>query len=97
VPGLGIIPRSITYIPARAITPKVLAQIHTGDYIGVYTPAQGLDVTHAGIAVRHDGRLWFRNASSLAVNRRVVDTPFREYMQSKPGMIVLRAVPLRAP
>jgi len=97
VPGLGIIPRRITYIPAQAITPKVLAQIHTGDYIGVYTPAQGLDVTHAGIAVRHDGRLWFRNASSLAVNRRVVDTPFREYMQSKPGMIVLRAVPLRAP
>ena len=97
VPTLGIIPRRITYIPARAITPKVLEQIQTGDYIGVYTTAQGLDVTHAGIAVRHDGRLWFRNASSLAANRRVVDTPLREYMRSKPGMIVLRAVPLTAP
>ncbi|WP_312118492.1 N-acetylmuramoyl-L-alanine amidase-like domain-containing protein, partial [Pantoea vagans] len=59
--------------------------------------AQGLDVAQAGIAVRHDGRLWFRNASSLAANRKVVDAPFREYMRSKPGIIVLRAVPLTAP
>ncbi|HBV90730.1 MAG TPA: DUF1460 domain-containing protein [Pantoea sp.] len=97
LPGLGVIPRRITYIPARAITPKVLKQIQTGDYIGVYTPAQGLDVSHAGIAVRHDGKWWFRNASSLAANRKVVDVPFREYMQSKSGIIVLRAVPLTAP
>ncbi|WP_312546493.1 N-acetylmuramoyl-L-alanine amidase-like domain-containing protein, partial [Pantoea eucalypti] len=55
------------------------------------------DVSHVGIAVWHDGRLWFRNASSLAAHRKVVDTPFREYMRSKPGIIVLRAVPLTAP
>jgi len=97
LPGLGIISRRITYLPAHAITPQVLKRIQTGDYIGVYTPAQGLDVSHAGIAVRHDGRLWFRNASSLAANRKVVDAPFREYMRSKPGIIVLRAVPLTAP
>nr|WP_314985456.1 DUF1460 domain-containing protein [uncultured Pantoea sp.] len=97
LPGLGVIPRRITYIPARAITLQVLKQIQTGDYIGVYTTAQGLDVSHAGIAVRHDGRLWFRNASSLAANRKVVDAPFREYMRSKPGIMVLRAVPLTAP
>jgi cell wall-associated NlpC family hydrolase len=97
LPDLGVIPRRITYLPARAITPQVLKQIQTGDYIGVYTTAQGLDVSHAGIAVRHDGRLWFRNASSLAANRKVVDAPFREYMRSKPGIIVLRAVPLTAP
>lgn len=97
VPGLGVIARPVTYIPARAITPQVLKQIQTGDYVGVYATSQGLDVTHVGIAVRHDGRLWFRNASSLAVNRKVVDAPFREYMRSKPGIIVLRAVPLTAP
>ncbi|MDF2043459.1 MULTISPECIES: DUF1460 domain-containing protein [unclassified Pantoea] len=96
LPGLGVVPRRITYIPARAITSQVLKQIQTGDYIGVYTNAQGLDVSHVGIAVWHDGRLWFRNASSLAINRKVVDTPFREYMRSKPGIIVLRAVPLTA-
>ena len=97
VPGLGVIARRITYIPARAITPQVLKQIQTGDYVGVYATPQSLDVTHVGIAVRHDGRLWFRNASSLAINRKVVDAPFREYMRSKPGIIVLRAVPLTAP
>ena len=97
LPGLGVIPRRITYIPARAITVQVLKQIQTGAYMCVYTPAQGLDVSHAGIAVRHDGRLWFRNASSLAANRKVVDAPFREYMRSKPGIVVLRALPLTAP
>lgn len=97
VPGLGVISRHITYIPAQTITPQVLKQIQTGDYVGVYATPQSLDVTHVGIAVRHDGRLWFRNASSLAVNRKVVDAPFREYMRSKPGIIVLRAVPLTAP
>lgn len=97
LPGLGVIPRRITYIPGRAINVQVMKQIQTGDYIGVYTTTQGLDVSHAGIAVRHDGRLWFRNASSLAANRKVVDAPFREYMRSKPGIIVLRAVPLTGP
>ncbi|WP_146674791.1 N-acetylmuramoyl-L-alanine amidase-like domain-containing protein, partial [Salmonella enterica] len=33
----------------------------------------------------------FRNASSLAANRKVVDTPFMEYMHSRPGIVVLRA------
>ncbi|MGD9426641.1 DUF1460 domain-containing protein [Pantoea sp. NSTU24] len=97
VPGLGVISRRITYLPGRAITPQVLAQIHTGDYVGVYATEPALDVTHAGIAVRHDGRLWFRNASSLGTTRKVVDMPFREYMQSKPGIIVLRALPVSAP
>lgn len=97
VPGLGVIPRRITYIPSLAITVQVLNQIRTGDFVGIYATAQGLDVSHVGIAVRHDGRLWFRNASSLAATRKVVDTPFREYMRSKPGIIVLRAVPLAAP
>lgn len=97
VPGLKVISRSITYIPARAITPPVLNRIQSGDYIGVYAPADGLDVSHVGIAVRHDGKLWFRNASSLAANRKVVDSPFSEYFGSKPGIVVLRALPLREP
>ncbi|ECV2939181.1 N-acetylmuramoyl-L-alanine amidase-like domain-containing protein, partial [Salmonella enterica subsp. enterica serovar 4,[5],12:i:-] len=51
----------------------------------------GLDVSHVGIVVRHDEQVWFRNASSLAANRKVVDTPFMEYMHSRPGIVVLRA------
>ncbi|SLM62474.1 putative inner membrane protein [Dickeya aquatica] len=91
IPGLGIHPRKINYIPGEAISQQVLDHLKTGDYVGVYSPHDGLDVSHVGIVVRHDGQVWFRNASSLAANRKVVDSPFREYMRAKPGIVVLRA------
>ncbi|MGK3144066.1 DUF1460 domain-containing protein [Pantoea sp. C2G6] len=96
VPGLRVVSRSITYIPASAITRQVLDRIENGDYVGVYSPAEGLDVSHVGIAVRHDGQLWFRNASSLAASRQVVDAPFSDYMRLKPGIVVLRPLPLKS-
>lgn len=52
---------------------------------------QGLDVSHTGIVIRAGDAVWFRNASSLSANRKVVDTPFLNYMRSKPGIVVLRA------
>lgn len=91
IPGLGIHPRKINYIPGKAINEQVLNRLKTGDYVGVYSPLDGLDVSHVGIVVRHDGQVWFRNASSLAANRKVVDSPFMEYMHPKPGIVVLRA------
>ena len=56
----------------------MLDQMKTGDYVGVYSPLEGLDVSHVGIVVSDDGQVWFRNASSLAANRKVVDSPFLE-------------------
>ncbi|VEC02238.1 Protein of uncharacterised function (DUF1460) [Cedecea lapagei] len=91
IPGLGIHPRKINYIPGKALNEQVLSRLNTGDYVGVYSPLEGLDVSHVGIVVRHNGQVWFRNASSLAANRKVVDTPFLEYMSPKPGIVVLRA------
>ncbi len=91
ISGLGIHPRKINYIPGRAINQQVMNHLKNGDYIGVYSPLDGLDVSHVGIVVRHDEQVWFRNASSLAANRKVVDTPFMEYMHSRPGIVVLRA------
>ncbi|MBG6241331.1 MAG: DUF1460 domain-containing protein [Candidatus Symbiopectobacterium sp. Dall1.0] len=91
VQGLGIHPRIINYIPGKAINEQVLNRLKTGDYVGVYSPLEGLDVSHVGIVVRHDEQVWFRNASSLISNRKVVDSPFMEYMHSKPGIVVLRA------
>ena len=90
IPGLGIHHRQINYIPGNAIDQDVLSRLKTGDYVGVYSPLEGLDVSHVGIVVRHDGKIWFRNASSLEENRKVVDSPFLEYMYSKPGIVVLR-------
>ncbi|MGL5007437.1 MAG: N-acetylmuramoyl-L-alanine amidase-like domain-containing protein [Plesiomonas sp.] len=92
LPGLGVTARNINYIPAKAIDDQVLNNLKTGDYVGVYSPAEGLDVSHVGIVVRHDGEVWFRNASSLEVNRKVVDSPFMAYMHAKPGIVVLRSV-----
>ncbi|MFJ5492930.1 DUF1460 domain-containing protein [Pectobacterium carotovorum] len=91
IPGLGTIPRKIRYIPGSAINEKVLNNLKTGDYIGVYSPHEGLDVSHTGMVIRHDGKVWFRHASSLTVNMKVVDLPFLEYMSLKPGIVVLRA------
>lgn len=91
IPGLGIHSRKINYIPGKTISQQMLSHLKTGDYVGVYSPLDGLDVSHVGIVVRHEGRIWFREASSLAANKKVVDLPFLEYMRAKPGIVVLRA------
>jgi hypothetical protein len=51
---------------------------------------QGLDVSHAGIFVRHEDALYLRHASSQYEYRRVIDQDFRGYIASKPGIIVFR-------
>ncbi|MEA5217531.1 DUF1460 domain-containing protein [Enterobacter cloacae] len=91
IPGLGIHLRKINYIPGKAINQKVVNHLNDGDYVGIYSPLDGLDVSHVGIVVRHDGQVWFRNTSSLTGNRKVMDSPFLEYMRTKPGIVVLRA------
>jgi hypothetical protein len=62
--------------------------LRTGDYIGIYAPADGLDVSHAGICIRRESRILLRHASSLA--REVIDQDFSPYIEGKPGIVVLR-------
>lgn len=90
LPGIPVTPRTITWIPTARVTDQVLAGIQDGDLIGIYTPKAGLDVTHSGIAVYKNGQLFFRNASFLARNMKVVDTPLRTYLRHYPGIVVLR-------
>ena len=90
VKGLGIISRRISYIPASAIDKVVINKLKTGDYVGIYSTKRGLDVSHVGIIIKDHNNIWFRNASSLAKNRKVVDSPFIRYMATKPGIVVLR-------
>ncbi|MDI2089964.1 N-acetylmuramoyl-L-alanine amidase-like domain-containing protein [Commensalibacter oyaizuii] len=91
--GLGIIPRTIYYIPTAGINAHVVSQLKTGDFIGIYTPLNGLDVSHVGIIIKHQNKTYFRNASSLARNMRVIDSPLLPYVRNKPGIIVLRITP----
>ncbi|MFD0365769.1 DUF1460 domain-containing protein [Nocardia sp. GCM10030253] len=91
LPGLPVVIRGITYIPSAAVNDNVIGQLRTGDYIGAYTDLPGLDVTHVGIFVMTPTGPIFRNASSLAANNKVVDSPFADYVRSTPGIVVLRA------
>ncbi|ECE1536933.1 DUF1460 domain-containing protein [Salmonella enterica] len=79
IPGLGIHSRKINYIPGKAISQQVLDQMRNGDYVGVYSPLEGLDVSHVGIVVRHDGQVWFRFSSTkepfVSINRATSAIP----------------------
>ncbi|WP_301817252.1 DUF1460 domain-containing protein [Burkholderia orbicola] len=90
VPGVPVTERSVTFIPAAFVDNYVVSQLKTGDFIGIYARADGLDVTHVGIFVRTERGPMLRNASSLEKNRRVVDSPFLEYVSKTPGIVVLR-------
>ncbi|MBW0273948.1 hypothetical protein ATM97_32045 [Nocardia sp. MH4] len=89
LPGLPVVDRAITHIPAAAVDGAVMAALRTGDFVGAYTPDAGLDVTHVGIIVQTADGPMFRNASSLAAYQ-VVDTPLADYVRTTPGIVVLR-------
>ncbi len=88
--GIPCSNREIVYVPSVAIDHLVIDKLNTGDYIGVYSETQGLDVSHVGIIVMNKNKVSFRHASSKY--KRVVDEDFIDYMTDKPGIIALRPV-----
>jgi hypothetical protein len=92
LPGLPIVPRTISYIPSQQVDSGVVGRLHTGDYVGAYAEDGGLDVTHIGIFIDTPDGPVIRNASSLRANNKVVDSPLLDYLQTVPGVVVLRPV-----
>ena len=92
LPGLPVVPRTISYIPSQQIDSGVLGGLRTGDYIGAYAEDGGLDVTHIGIFIDTPGGPVLRNASSLPANNKVVDSPLLDYLHNVHGVVVLRPV-----
>ena len=90
---IPVVERTVAYIPAGRLDETLTRGLATGDYLGVYAQAPGLDVTHAGIAIRRADGLYFRHASTLRGQRRVVEVPFLEYFRTTPGMVVYRVLP----
>jgi hypothetical protein len=90
LPGIPTVQREIMYIPSKALDASVVRRLSTGDYIGVYSQSQGLDVSHVGIVIKDGNRIWLRHASAQEKYRKVVDQDFEEYILDKPGIIVLR-------
>ena len=87
-------PRRLDYIPAKELNARILSELKTGDYLGIYSDRKGLDVSHVGILIKRDRRVFLRHASSRPELRKVIDSPLLDYLQDKPGIIVLRARPL---
>ncbi len=83
--------RLISYIPANAIDNALISELKTGDYIGIYSEKQGLDVSHVGIAVKMENKTYLRHASSLKEQRKVLDQDFKDYITEKSGIIVFRS------
>jgi hypothetical protein len=88
LPGIPERERRIAFVPSIRIDTGVMADLRTGDYAGIYTETEGLDVSHVGIIIRDGRRLLFRHASS--VKRKVLDQDFLPYISGKPGIVVLR-------
>jgi hypothetical protein len=91
--GLPVTPREIDYIPGNLIDFKVLSALLPGDYIGVYSDQDGLDVSHTGLIVKGKGNVMLRHASSRSGMERVIDDDLLEYFQGKAGMVVYRIKP----
>lgn len=92
IPDLNIIERRINYIPSDKVNLHTLQKLKTGDYIGIYSKLDGLDVSHVGMVIKKGEQVFYRNASSLTKNMKVVDIPLLDYIRSRPGIIVLRSI-----
>lgn len=88
--GIPIVTRTITHIPTAAITDEIVGNLRTGDYIGIYTAIDGLDVTHTGIFIRNDSGTYLRHASSREGAQKVIDDDFLTYLENTPGILVYR-------
>ncbi|MGE2737866.1 DUF1460 domain-containing protein [Mycolicibacterium vaccae] len=92
LPGVPVVPREVAYIPSGLVDDDVVSGLRTGDYLGAYAEDGGLDVTHVGIFVATPDGPVFRNASSLPSQMKVVDTPLGDYLETVPGVVVLRPI-----
>lgn len=88
LPGLEAVKRDVSYIPSQKINSQILQRIKTGDYLGIYSDKDGLDVSHTGIAVRKSGGIYLRHAS--LVHEKVLDEKLAVYIKNKPGLLVYR-------
>jgi len=90
LPGIPVVKRKFYYIPSSAVDDELIEKLHTGDYVGIYTDIEGLDVTHTGIIIKKDDGVYLRHASSRKKNNKVVDENLKQYIQNIPGMVIFR-------
>ena len=84
--GIAIIQREIYYTKPENLD---YTKLQNGDYIGIYTPKNGLDVTHVGIAIQKENIWYLRHASSK--EKKVIDSNLKEYIKNKDGIVIYRS------
>ncbi|MEE9542989.1 MAG: N-acetylmuramoyl-L-alanine amidase-like domain-containing protein [Thermodesulfobacteriota bacterium] len=90
LPGIEPRPRELAYIPSTRLDEEVIGRLATGDYVGIYSEVDGLDVSHVGIIIKKGQTPYMRHASSSKAIRAVVDDNLKEYLKGRPGIILLR-------
>ncbi len=90
--GIPPVDRWIAFIPADAAGNNILGQLQTGDYVGIYSDRDGLDVCHTGIIIKGGDKVIIRHASSRKAAGQVTDEDLKDYLSGKPGLIVLRHI-----
>lgn len=90
LPGIPVEHREFYYIPSSNLNKEIISKLRTGDYIGMYTEIDGLDVSHTGIIIKNSDGVFLRHASSKKSNQKVVDENFREYIKNVTGIVVYR-------
>ena len=87
--------RKLHFIPKTDLR-GIEKRIENGDIVAVTTDADGIDVSHTGIAVRLRGRLHLLHASSRAGKVVLSNITLHRYLQARrarTGIIVGRATP----
>ncbi|HZX48588.1 MAG TPA: N-acetylmuramoyl-L-alanine amidase-like domain-containing protein [Nitrospirota bacterium] len=93
LPGICVTEREISFIPVNALDNTSIGRLKTGDYAGVYSDKEGLDVTHTGIfIINDDGKVYLRHASSRQDTNKVIDEELTGYLTGKDGLIILRPI-----
>ena len=90
IPGIPSSVRNISFIPSQRLDEAMVNRLQSGDYIGIYSPKKGIDVSHTGIVVKKADGVYLRHASASRSYRKVIDQNFRHYIQRKYGIIVFR-------
>lgn len=92
VPGIEPKARTFDYLPSTLIGQDVMEYFRDGDYVGIYSDMDGLDVSHVGIIVAEKKVVYLRHASSATDCHKVTDQLFADYIKGKTGAVVLRPV-----
>ncbi len=86
IPGLPCVERVLHRVPPG---PSTLKELRSGDLVGFWSDADGLDVSHVGLIRIDGGEVMLLHASSDS--GRVVDEALVEHPLWPRGLIVLRA------